>query len=78
MSKLKFENNFTTYEQSKRLLEMDVPADSTDCILLRYKGTFYETELRPRYELAQGDAIVKAIDLIKKQKIKDANVVPSI
>lgn len=43
-----------------------------------YKGTFYETELRPCYELAQGDAIVKALDLIKKQKIKDANVVPSI
>jgi hypothetical protein len=43
-----------------------------------YKGTFYETKLRPRYEQAQGDAIVKAIDLIKKQKIKDANVVPSI
>ena len=43
-----------------------------------YKGTFYETELRPRYEQAQGDAIVKAIDLIKGQKVKYANVVPSI
>ena len=26
------QNNFTTYEQSKRLLELGVPADSTDCI----------------------------------------------
>ena len=30
MSKL--QNNFTTPEQSKRLLEMGVPADSADCI----------------------------------------------
>ena len=38
-----------------------------------YKGTLYEIELRPHYEQAQGDAILKAIDLIKKQKIKDTN-----
>ena len=25
------QNNFTTYEQSKRLLELGVPADSADC-----------------------------------------------
>lgn len=29
------QNNFTTYEQSKRLLELGVPADSADCYLLR-------------------------------------------
>lgn len=33
MEKLK--NNFTTTEQSKRLLELGVPADSADCYLLR-------------------------------------------
>ena len=36
-----------------------------------YKGTFYETKLKGRYEIAQGDAIMKALDLIKKQKIKE-------
>lgn len=30
MSKL--QNNFTTPEQSKRLLELGVPADSADCV----------------------------------------------
>ena len=28
------QNNFTTPEQSKRLLELDVPADSADCYWL--------------------------------------------
>ena len=31
----KSQNNFTTMEQSKRLLELGVPADSADCYLLR-------------------------------------------
>ena len=29
---VKLQNNFTTPEQSKRLLELGVPADSADCI----------------------------------------------
>ena len=29
------QNNFTTQEQSKRLLELGVPEDSADCYLLR-------------------------------------------
>ena len=29
----KLQNNFTTPEQSKRLLELGVPADSADCIM---------------------------------------------
>ena len=29
------QNNFTTPEQSKRLLELGIPADSADCYLLR-------------------------------------------
>lgn len=32
---VKLQNNFTTPEQSKRLLELGVPADSADCYLLR-------------------------------------------
>lgn len=32
----KLQNNFTTIEQSKRLLELGVPADSADCIFTRY------------------------------------------
>ena len=32
---VKLQNNFTTMEQSKRLLELGVPADSADCYLLR-------------------------------------------
>ena len=31
----KLQNNFTTPAQSKRLLELGVPADSADCYLLR-------------------------------------------
>ena len=31
----KLQNNFTTPDQSKRLLELGVPADSADCYLLR-------------------------------------------
>ena len=32
---VKLQNNFTTPEQSKRLLELGVPEDSADCYLLR-------------------------------------------
>lgn len=31
----KLQNNFTTPEQSKRLLDLGLPADSADCYLLR-------------------------------------------
>lgn len=31
-----FQNNFTTPEQSKRLLELGVPANSADCYLTRF------------------------------------------
>ena len=47
MSKL--QNNFTTPEQSKRLLELGVPADSADCYYDWY-GT--EIELHP-YKVVQ-------------------------
>ncbi len=29
------QNNFTSPEQSKRLLELGLPADSADCVLVR-------------------------------------------
>lgn len=32
----KLQNNFTTLEQSKRLLELGVPADSADCWFMGY------------------------------------------
>lgn len=41
----KLQNNFTTPEQSKRLLELRVPADSADCCLRRIltDGGYCET-----------------------------------
>ena len=33
----KLQNNFTTPEQSKRLLELGVPADSADCYYDKYR-----------------------------------------
>lgn len=33
------QNNFTTPEQSKRLLELGLPADSADCYLMRSLNT---------------------------------------
>lgn len=32
----KLQNNYTTPEQSKRLLELGVPVDSSDCIFTRF------------------------------------------
>lgn len=36
----KLQNNFTTPEQSKRLLELDVPADSADCYFDEFSRVF--------------------------------------
>lgn len=41
----KLQNNFTTVEQSKRLLEIGLPADSTDCYLTRF-GTDEDFEVK--------------------------------
>ena len=38
----KLQNNFTTPEQSKRLLELGVPADSADCYFFDWKAKFKE------------------------------------
>ena len=70
MSNLKFENNFTTYEQSKRLLEMGVPADSADCILLRwydYNNNYCE-EVR---KLKQGDTVTKYNEALKSHLLHE-------
>ena len=37
----KLQNNFTTPEQSKRLLELGVPADSADCYYLNRLGSVW-------------------------------------
>lgn len=44
------QNNFTTPEQSKRLLELGVPADSADC----YYGSFVRLTLRQYNTLRDG------------------------
>ena len=43
----KLQNNFTTPEQSKRLLELGVPADSADCYLIkcRYGNDIYRPKI---------------------------------
>lgn len=38
----KLQNNFTTPEQSKRLLELGVPADSADCYYSRMRHEEFE------------------------------------
>jgi len=51
----KLQNNFTTPEQSKRLLELGVPADSADCYYSHYIKTYAHSEYteilwhRPRF-----------------------------
>ena len=42
-----FKDNFTTPEQSKRLLEFGVPADSADCIIAMYQGIQKRSILSP-------------------------------
>lgn len=46
MKKLK--NNFTTPEQSKRLLELGVPADSADCYTIINNDAYNKDEIRVR------------------------------
>jgi hypothetical protein len=42
----KLQNNFTTIEQSKRLLELGVSADSADCAIFGYDDNYEQYELR--------------------------------
>jgi hypothetical protein len=44
----KLQNNFTTPEQSKRLLELGLPADSADCIIKNNKHVYkYNFDMEP-------------------------------
>jgi hypothetical protein len=44
----KLQNNFTTQEQSKRLLELGLPADSADCIIKNNKHVYkYNFDMEP-------------------------------
>lgn len=46
------QSNFTTPEQSKRLLELGVPADSADCYWTEfplYEGKFHGYEHKPQW-----------------------------
>lgn len=73
MSKL--QNNFTTPEQSKRLLELGVPADSADCFwfderdIMFLKDELYSDEAKDgefftdRLE-AEEAVIIKALSLL--------------
>lgn len=44
----KLQNNFTTPEQSKRLLELGVPADSADCYTIINNDVYNKDEIRVR------------------------------
>lgn len=46
----KLQNNFTTPEQSKRLLELGVPANSADCYYDQYQILNFRTELDYGYD----------------------------
>ena len=48
MSKL--QNYFTTFEQSKRLLELGVPTNSADCYYDQYQILNFRTELDYGYD----------------------------
>lgn len=46
----KLQNNFTTPEQSKRLLELGVPANSADCYYDQYQILNFRNELDYGYD----------------------------
>jgi hypothetical protein len=61
MSKL--QNDFTTPEQSKRLLELGVPADSANCYYVAYNDSEdYEISVRTKGDT--GNAFFKVVSYI--------------
>lgn len=57
----KLQCNFTTPEQSKRLLELGVPADSADCFWFDEKEIFFLQDKLYSDEAKDGE-LVRAID----------------
>lgn len=45
------QNNFTTPEQSKRLLELGVPADSADCVITIITECIYAVNIIPNHRV---------------------------
>ena len=60
------QNNFTTPEQSKRLLELGVPADSADCYLLRTitKGDTFIVEVLHDELYSKKDKFAKILEYL--------------
>jgi hypothetical protein len=57
------QSNFTTPEQSKRLLELGVPTDSADCYYVSYKDSEdYEISIRTKGDT--GNAFFKVVPYI--------------
>lgn len=52
-------NNFTTPEQSKRLLELGLPVDSADCVIATYNGIMKHSILCYHYS-SYGEFVEKA------------------
>lgn len=57
------QNNFTTAEQSKRLLELGVPADSADCYYVSYKDS-EDCEISIRTKGDTGNAFFKVVSYV--------------
>ena len=80
-------NNFTTPEQSKRLLEIGVPADSADCYYDHYKNlevrtysklenTFFDTYTRftPCWTVGR---LIEILDICKIEDVRITLLMPS-
>lgn len=90
----KLQNNFTTPEQSKRLLELGVPANSGDCYYDQYQILNFRTELDYGYDFFELNfrfipcwSVGRLIELYMKAKgldfmyfriMSDANMIDSI
>lgn len=57
--KRQLQNNFTTPEQSKRLLGLGLPADTADCVIATYKGITKHSILCYHYS-SYGEFVEKA------------------
>ena len=71
------QNNFTTPEQSRRLMELGLPADSAECIIASYEGhikrSIFSTEL-PTYSIFM--AAVRETPSIRRAINQHENYIP--